>query len=184
MSSELSSGVSGGSAPSQSARQTPRAKVDAGVCVFSAGARRFALDTSLVGEVTNVVGLLAVPQSAPALLGIFSLRGTPVAVVDLLALLGQPSAAVGAEVQVLVLRTAEGVLAGLRIDRLHAVVPAASGRRLATTTSEHRVIVGLFEREGDETSLFLSSELLVEQLTSLGFSNQNKTEAQASKRLA
>jgi|GEM_PF-4023579 len=112
------------------ARFDPR-KADAGVCLFTLGGKRFALDTALVGEVVTVSRMLRVPLSPAAVLGLFSLRGTPVAVVDLLAVFamggGRPS---GDETQVLVLRTSEGVVAGVRIDRLDAYEWPAANLRL------------------------------------------------------
>jgi chemotaxis signal transduction protein len=156
----------------------------AGVCLFSAGERAFVLDTSLVGEVTSVPALMPVPRVPPAVLGLFSLRGTPVAVVDLLVLLGQAStpAPVG-DSQILVVRTAEAIVAGLRISKLRAVLPAGVGRPVPAETREHPAMDGLFEIEGRPIGVLLDGPRLLTSLRALGFTHTHTTEAAASRSL-
>jgi chemotaxis signal transduction protein len=110
-------------------------------------------------------------------LGLFSLRGTPVAVVDLLVVLRKagPPVPAGGELQVLVLRTAEGVVAGLRIDRLEAVVPSGKGQPVLTEGTEHPAIIGLYEREPGQTpSILLGGDRLLDSLMQTGFANTAK----------
>lgn len=146
-------------------------RLDAGVCLFSVGAERFALDTALVGEVIQVPSLLSLPASPRAVVGLFSLRGSPLVVVDLLAVLGRPvSEAPTGPTQVLVLQDDQGLLAALRINRLEAVLPSGTGRRvLAETPHSHPAVVGVFEVEGQPARALLGPEALVKSLLQVGF---------------
>ena len=149
---------------------------DAGVCLFTIANHAFALDTALVGEVVSVATILKVPRSPSAVLGLFSLRGTPVAVVDLLVVLrkGSPTVPSG-ELRVLVLRTEEGVVAGLRIDRLDAVVPRGKGQSVLTEGTEHPAIIGLYEREtGQAPSVLLGGDRLLDSLIKTGVCQYNQ----------
>lgn len=120
----------------------------AGVCLFCIEGQRFALDTAAVGEVTTATRMLPVPMVPTPVIGLFSLRGTPVAVVDLLVLLGerQVPAPLGRDgTTLLVLRT-DHPIAALRIDRLEKVLPQGVGRRvLLDEQGVHAARVGLFE---------------------------------------
>ncbi len=162
----------------------------AGVCLFTAGERAFVLDTALVGEVTSVPALLSVPRVPPAVLGLFSLRGTPVAVVDLLVLLGQASSpAPLADAQVLVVRGsatdhggATTIVAGLRITKLKAVLPAGVGRPVAAETSDHPAMNGLFELDGRPIGVLLDGPRLLASLRALGFTQSPTSEATTASR--
>ena len=103
------------------------------MCAFWLGARCFGLEVNLVGEVVNVSAAIPVPLARPSLLGLFNLRGTPVALVDLAATLEltealsdsplPPSldAAQSKNFAALVIKTT-GILAAARIDRMKAVL--------------------------------------------------------------
>jgi chemotaxis signal transduction protein len=144
--------------------------VNAGVCLFSIDQKHFAVSTGLVGEVTKVPSVVVVPQCPPAILGLFSLRGMPVAVVDLLVVLGQSSTvAPSGDLQVLVLSDEQGVIGGLRISRLDAVVPPERGRTRPTIGNEPAPITGIYETDGRPVSLLLGSDALVESFLKLSF---------------
>ena len=150
----------------------------AGVCLFSTEGHRFALDTAAVGEVTTTTAMLPVPMVPRPVLGLFNLRGTPVAVVDLLVLLGvrqTPVSASRAGTTLLVLRT-DRPIAALRIDRLETVLPQGSGRRvLLDESGVHAAQVGLFEPPaGGPAAILLGARPLLASLLKLGLSDNQR----------
>ena len=118
-------------------------RAEMSVSVFSLGAHHFALETALVGELVVVESLRRVPLAPPAILGIFSLRGSPVALVDLAALLELP----GREAtppdarNALVLKT-DRVLGAISIDRVEAVLPLRRGQFTPRGPDETNEMVG------------------------------------------
>jgi purine-binding chemotaxis protein CheW len=143
------------------------------LCAFWIAEQFFGLDVALVGEVVEVEYLAPVPRSPAAVLGVFNLRGEPVALLDLPHLLGlsvsrQPGQGPR---QVLVLR-AEGLVAGLLVDRLEAVVsvpdadlaPAPSG-------GPAHLLLGFAELEGEprRTLSVLAPAALLARLRALSF---------------
>lgn len=150
--------------------------VDAGVCLFTVGGRQFALDTSTVGEVIAADSYLPVPMSPGPVIGLFNLRGTPVAIIDLLAVLGEPKAAWGDKksVSLLVLRT-EQTIGALRVDRLDAVLPAGRGQRVMQPAGTHEAVVGFFEPEqGGRGAVLLGAPELIQSLIKLGFQDNDE----------
>jgi chemotaxis signal transduction protein len=108
------------------AQRPSGARLESSVCAFWLGAECFGLDVSLVGEVVNVDAVLPVPLAPAPLLGLFNLRGTAVALVDLaqvLALGGAPlpRPEPNGPRCALVLRTGE-LVAAAWIDRMEAVI--------------------------------------------------------------
>ena len=166
-----------GSQASQASITGSRAdrRLDAGVCLFSIDSTQFAIDTALVGEVTMVTSVLPVPRCSPAILGLFNLRGIPVAIVDLLTVLGQSSARdMSKDTQVLVLRNDKGPIAGLRVSQLDAVVPSGIGNRVKSENrAEHPAVVGFFEVAGRRPGLLLGSGPLVASLLQISLENNN-----------
>lgn len=150
-----------------------RESADAGVCLFTAEGQRYALDTAAVGEVTTAAAILPVPMAPPPVVGLFNLRGTPVAVVDLLVLLGSqasPAPPRREGTTLLVVRT-DHPIAALRIDRLERVVPRDSGRRvLLEVPGVHPAQVGLFESPATRPAVpLLGAPRLVQALLALAF---------------
>ena len=97
--------------------------------IFTIGRHAFALETALVGELVSVEAVTPVPLARPSILGLFSLRGEPVALVDLAALLelqGGAGSARGVG-KALVIKT-QVVLAAFSIDTMEAVVPLGRGQ--------------------------------------------------------
>src|SRR4051794_9277975 len=84
-------------------------------CAFWIGRRCYGLDTALVGEMVTVEDFAPVPLSPAPVMGVFSLRGTPVALISLSAVLGLPDEAVSEQKSsvALVLRTTTTVAAVL-----------------------------------------------------------------------
>ena len=141
------------------------------VCTFWLGHRCFALDVKLVGEVLTVDHCLDVPLAPPAVQGLFNLRGVPVALVDLSALLDAPSPPPGAIQTALVIRTAD-LMVGLAVDRLGAVVFGREARLVrATDADEHPLVRGFLERpaETDDIVTVLEPTALIARLEELRF---------------
>ncbi len=125
------------------------------MCVFRLGGTSFALDTSLVSEVFLVDRLTPVPLAKPHVLGLFSLRGTPVSLVDLKGLLCLGDGA-ATEIEptaerpaiALVLRTKSTLVGGL-IDRVDLILSAGKGIFSdANSSTEHAAVSGFLELTG------------------------------------
>jgi chemotaxis signal transduction protein len=91
-------------------------------CAFWLGGQCFGVPIDLVGELVAVESMLPVPLAPPAVVGLFNLRGTPVALVDLAVLLELPAGARDERraLLALVLRTND-LLASVLIDRMESV---------------------------------------------------------------
>src|ERR1700722_10613998 len=94
-----------------------------GLCTFWLSDRQFGLDVGLVGEIVTVENALPVPLAPAAVRGVFNLRGTPIALLDIGQVLGLD---LGKEDELrktaLVVRN-EGVVVAFLIDRMETVVP-------------------------------------------------------------
>jgi chemotaxis signal transduction protein len=130
---------------------------------------------SLVGEVVTVDTMVPVALTPTPLLGLFNLRGTPVALVDLAAVLEIPVATATASpdrsVTALVLRPA-GILAAVLIDRMEVVL--TKGRELRTTgpSADDRPFVKGFVEVDDRANLVvtvLDAGAVIERLDRLKF---------------
>lgn len=108
------------------------AREDVHVCVFWLGGQRCALDTVVVLETITLAQLVTVPLSSSWLVGLTSLRGAAVPVVNLTAVLGLPAAAprtaAGELPRALVLRV-DGTLLAAVVDRTEAVYSLEGVRR-------------------------------------------------------
>src|SRR5439155_21004969 len=117
------------------------------ICSFWLGSRCFGLDVALVGEVVTATGLAPVPMTPRCVRGLFNLRGMPVALVDLAEVLDfayQASKDAG-DPTAIVLRT-EGVVVGVVIDKMDAVIPAGRGAFTAADHgTEHPAVRGFLE---------------------------------------
>jgi chemotaxis signal transduction protein len=149
-SSPSGSGASGPSSrpAGESSRRTAR-REGLYACVFWLGGQRYGLDTTTVLEAITITQLVPVPLSPPWLLGLTSLRGTPLPVVDLPTVLALPAPAAEHGFEsgqpALVLRV-EGLLLSGRVDRIEAVYPFAAGRlEPVVSAAEHPAVKGLLE---------------------------------------
>lgn len=180
------SGGSGGSARNKTRSDASSAR---SYCAFWAGGQCYGLEIGLVGELTVVEALLPVPLAPPAVLGLFSLRGTPVALVDLAALLDLPAAegaasgGRGAEPEgarpALVLRTRD-VQAGMLIERMETVISSDRGvMRAPEGGLEDPLIEGLFETEQRDGLLLrvLNGAELLTRLSRLRFRERGADDA-------
>jgi len=134
-------------APESSRRRTAgREGVHA--CVFWLGGQRLALDTADLVEAISLQQVVPVPLSPPWLLGLTSLRGTPVPVVDLPLVLALPAGTSRdglAGGPALVLRV-DGILLAGRVDRIEAVYAFEEARLTgAASLVEHKAVRGLLD---------------------------------------
>jgi purine-binding chemotaxis protein CheW len=118
-------------------------------CVFWLGGQRYALDTVDVVEAILVSQLVPVPLSPPWLVGLTSLRGTPLPVVDLPLVLALPVSTVPDEGRTsgqpaLVMRVDDVLLAG-RVDRIEAVYAFEGARFESAAANEHPAVRGLLD---------------------------------------
>ena len=142
-----------------------------GVCTFWLGDRHFGLDVALVGEVVTVDAIAKVPMSPDPLRGLFNLRGSPVALLDLGPVLGLPDATPTSSgaVTALVVRDDEMVV-GFVIDRMEAVVPAGRGVLTEPTADDHPAVRGFLELPGVAHAVtVLHPTVLLERLEAVRF---------------
>jgi len=136
---------------SPSSRRSGRQKSGVYACVFWLDGQRYALDTVRVVEAIIVTQLAPVPLSPPWLLGLTSLRGTPLPVVELPLVLAlgraSPLGDTAAGWPALVLRLDELLVAG-RVERLEAVYAFDGMRFEAAAANEHAAVRGLLDAGG------------------------------------
>jgi purine-binding chemotaxis protein CheW len=146
------------------------------LCGFWLGNQCFAIAAAIVGEVVPVEALTPVPLAPAAVRGLFNLRGTPVAAVDLgqaLALTDLPPAdepRPGQPLTALVIRSGD-LLVGAIIRRMEMVVPAGRGRFRPRGESgeESPLVAGFLEiaERGAMVMTVLASEELLDRLAAL-----------------
>jgi purine-binding chemotaxis protein CheW len=179
MTDATSSSVTGSAPPSApsaeaSSRGSTGQTSTRSLCAFWSGERAYALETAIVGEVLNVDTFIPVPGTPPAILGLFDLRGTPVALVDLEAVLGLPGAqrASPRGDTVLVLRKEDALVAGVLIDRMELVIQAGQGTFTPRDSSDEDPIAQGFldlESRGGLVLTVLDSAALFHRLDQLKF---------------
>jgi chemotaxis signal transduction protein len=182
--------TSGSTSPSGSGGRTPRGSgghsgssdgevarwFDQSVCAFWLGDHCYGLAASLVGEVFVVEACAPVPAAPPEVIGLFNLRGVPVALIDLSRVLTLPDSD-GPDPEVgtltaLVLRT-RGLLVGARIRKMEMVVPRGRGLYAPPqgTQGEHPMVAGFLElpERPELTITLLHPDALVAALNRLRY---------------
>jgi purine-binding chemotaxis protein CheW len=144
------------------------------LCAFWLGEKAYAVETSIVGEVLTVERFIPVPGTPPAVVGLFNLRGTPLSLVDLRAVLELPreNRAEPRSRTVLVLRNGNTLLTGVLIDRMERVIQAGQGAFTPKDSSdESPVVQGFLEIQARETLVLtvLDSAVLFGRLERLKF---------------
>ena len=141
-----------------------------GLCAFWLAGTCFGLDIRCVGEVVALDAITRVPDARPAIRGVFNLRGEPVVVLDLAAILelghhGQPTGKLG-----LVLRMA-GLVAVVQVERVESILPAGRGELAPRSEGAHLAVVGLLDDRaaGGRIVTVLDSALLLERLQALRY---------------
>jgi len=133
-------------------------------CVFELEGERFAIDTAFAVEAVSLGRVAAVPLAPPWLLGITSLRGTPLPVADLKEVLGLPrreGAATGAGATAALVLRVEGILLAIRVDRVEAVYSLEGTHFVPVTAeSEGAAVKGLLDAgRGGPAALLDGNEL-------------------------
>ena len=146
------------------------------VCAFWLGRRCFGVDIRIVREVVTIDSVMPVPISPPELLGLFNLRGTPVALIDLARVLDlpateRPDAAAVKSRSAFVLRST-ALTAALLIDRMEIVLPVSPEfLTAADAADEHPAVLGFFEAgsRGGLMITVLDADGLLERFDKLKF---------------
>ena len=142
---------------------------DGGLCAFWLAGRCFGLAIHAVGEVVALDAITRVPDARPAVRGLFNLRGEPIVVLDIAAVLdlggAPPTGRLG-----LVLRMA-GLAAVIQVERVESVIPPGRGEFAPRSDGEHRAVVGLLDDRGAGGRIVtvLDSHLLLERLQALRY---------------
>lgn len=141
-----------------------------GLCAFWLAGRCFGLDIRWVGEVVALDTITRVPNARPAIRGLFSLRGEPLVVLDLVRMLelddrDQPGGKVG-----LVLRLGE-LAAAIQVERVESIIPPGRGALVPRSDGEHRAVIGLLDDRaaGGRIVTVLDSDLLLERMHALRY---------------
>jgi purine-binding chemotaxis protein CheW len=138
-------------------------------CSFWLGGQCLALPTEVVGEFVVVETFVPVPRTPAAVVGLFSLRGEPVALLDLMRALELPSRPlpVSATPSALVLRT-DVVQGAILVDRMHAVAGVDLGEVVAAMPEEPAAVAGFCSspRDGQPMTI-LRSEIILERIQAL-----------------
>jgi len=148
-----------------------------GLCTFWIGPRCYALDVDMVGEVVSVEQTVEVPLTPPALLGLFNLRGTPVALVDLAAILELGATArvdeqaEGKAKLAMILRSS-GLTVGAVIDRMESVVAPGREVLVRARQGDNPVVKGFIERSADPSRgvTVLAPEVVLDRLSRMKLS--------------
>jgi chemotaxis signal transduction protein len=146
------------------------------LCAFWLGAECFALDVALVGEVVTVDDVVPVALAPEPVLGLFNLRGTPVALVDLAAVLEispgvRPEQGADKRRSALVLRP-DDVLAAVLIDRMEIVLTKGRDARASGPSADDKPFVKGFVEVHDRGGLVvtvLDPAAIVQRLDQLKF---------------
>jgi chemotaxis signal transduction protein len=138
------------------------------VCVFLVGDQRYGLDIGLCGEIVVLDRVAPVPLAQRGVLGVFSLRGAPTALVDLAQLLGLPTGEERTRSRaVLVLRGESGTLCGAPIQRVESVTRVGPEHaRSASAGTENPAVGGFIETETGVVTL-IDPRTLLERLEAL-----------------
>jgi chemotaxis signal transduction protein len=119
------------------------------LCVFWLGNQCFALDTAVVREAVSIDTLAPVPLAPAPVLGLFNLRGVPVSLVDLAALLDLPHPprdfdSPGHAASVALVVQSKTLLTGVLVDRMEVVLPAGRGRFARSSADQEEAYVAGF----------------------------------------
>jgi purine-binding chemotaxis protein CheW len=156
----------------------PAHRLQQSLCAFWLGEQCYGLETALVGEVMTVDALAPVPLAPAPVRGLFNLRGTPVALLDLSRVLELPDPMPveeprpGKPLVSLVLRT-ERLLVGLLIRRMEMVITRGRGTFSPPEAgaAEHPIVAGFLQLpdRSDLTVTVLDPEALLARLDRLRY---------------
>ncbi len=127
---------------------------------------------ALAAEVVVVERIAPVPMAPGSVRGLFNLRGTPVALMDLAMVLGLGDEAKrdARAVTALVVRDGD-LLVGFVIDRMEAVVSETQGAFTEAGTDDHAAVRGFLELGGaaGRVVTVLEPAVLLERLEAVRF---------------
>jgi chemotaxis signal transduction protein len=157
-------------APVSPARPAQTPVAAGGLCAFWLAGRCFGLDIRWVGEVVALDTITPVPNTRPAIRGLFNLRGEPVVMLDLARILDLDDRDLPAGKVGLVLRIG-ALAAAIQVERVESIIPPGRGELAPRSGGEHRAVIGLLDDRGagGEVVTVLDSELLLERLQALRY---------------
>ena len=134
------------------------------VLVFGIGNERYAVEIERIREITRPRSLTRVPNAAESVLGIISLRGTIVTILDVRRRLGhRKAAAVDDDTRIIVVAQ-EGEIAGFVVDRVYRVLAIDSAsveaNPVVNSAEQNRYIRGVF-RYSDRITILLDLERML-----------------------
>jgi purine-binding chemotaxis protein CheW len=115
---------------------------------FTLGEELYAVELGKVREILSPPPITEVPRSAPGILGVCSVRGLLVTVIDLRRRVGLPTAPITRRSRVLLASSSDGEVMGLLVDEVRQVVRLSEADvELASTVlggdvAEHVVGIG------------------------------------------
>lgn len=131
--------------------------------IFSIGAEQYAVPIESIAEIIEPRRETPVPNADPAVLGVISLRGTIVTIVDAGRKLGHAGAGNGPDARTIVVQR-EGELIGFKVDRISRVVAVAESEieTAPQLVAEERgeLVAGVFKHD-DHLSILLSLDELL-----------------------
>jgi chemotaxis signal transduction protein len=155
--------------PGERARSTSDDREAGGArhVVFWVGSQCLALQIDVVREVVDTPRVLPVPMAPPAVLGIASLRGTILSVLDTELLLSRP-AMTGVAAKLLVLVQDGKPISGLAVDRVHGVVALPRADFLQDhSAAHHLLIIGYHPGVPGQLTAVLGTEPLLHHLDAM-----------------
>lgn len=151
------------------ATSSPASQSAQSILAFRIGLHHYTLPVALVRETVLVDRSVSVPRSPSAVVGLFSLRGSPLCVIDTAALLeiGLPPAT---RRTALVLIRGSTAICALTIDAVLGVQPLDEERfqpRRAGHDSE--AVFGMLELAGGQVATVLEPDVLLRRIDALRF---------------
>lgn len=134
--------------------------------VFQLAGEQYAVEIERIQEIIRPRAVTRVPNAGREVVGIISLRGTIVTILDVRLKLGHPSAAAGdtSEESRFVVVNHEGEGAGFLVDRVYRVVAvdaaAVEPHPVVTSNEQSRCIRGVFRHRDRITIVLWMDELL------------------------
>ncbi len=128
--------------------------------VFSRDGTPYALPIERVREIVRLRVLTAVPHVPPEVLGVISLRGEIVQVIDTRRRLGLAPAETARTNRVVVLNAEDGEVAGLLVDAVHEVLRVEESELRPPTAGEGGLVVALAPKGAQFVSLLAPEKLV------------------------
>jgi purine-binding chemotaxis protein CheW len=131
-----------------------------GFLVFSIDGAPYALPIERIREIVRPRALTPVPHVPSAVLGVISLRGQILQVIDTRRRLGLAAIASGRASRLIVLSGEDGRVTGLLVDAVHEVLRVEERALLPPTYTDGGLITGLAPRGAGFVSLIAPEQLL------------------------